>query len=111
MEHGDTIVFMHAVKEGPANQSYGLQVAQLAGVPPEVIKRARTRLRELEDSARRHADQVMSQLSLFDMEPEEPAPPIQQQAALDALKKIKPDEMTPKQALDELYRLILLLEE
>ena len=52
VEHGDSIVFMHAVREGPANQSYGLQVAGLAGVPRAVIERARTRLRELEDDAR-----------------------------------------------------------
>ncbi|HYN78670.1 MAG TPA: DNA mismatch repair protein MutS, partial [Lamprocystis sp. (in: g-proteobacteria)] len=57
VEHGATIVFMHALREGPANQSYGLAVAALAGVPPGVITRARGRLRELEDAARRHAEQ------------------------------------------------------
>ncbi len=58
VEHGDSIVFLHAVREGPANQSYGLQVAALAGVPQAVIKRARKRLGELEDggaAARRTA--------------------------------------------------------
>src|SRR5690606_4524754 len=47
-EHGDSIVFLHAVKPGPANQSYGLQVAQLAGIPAEVISSARAKLRQLE---------------------------------------------------------------
>ncbi|KAA6184195.1 DNA mismatch repair protein MutS [Thiohalocapsa marina] len=51
VEHGERIVFLHSVREGPANQSYGLQVAALAGVPAAVIDRARSRLRELEDSA------------------------------------------------------------
>src|SRR5206468_1482954 len=51
VEHKDTIVFLHAVEEGPASQSYGLQVAQLAGVPKEVIRRARKYLELLEESA------------------------------------------------------------
>src|SRR5690606_751521 len=48
IEHKDSIVFLHAVQAGPASQSYGLQVAQLAGVPPAVIRSARRRLAELE---------------------------------------------------------------
>jgi DNA mismatch repair protein MutS len=55
LEHGSRIVFLHAVREGPANQSYGLAVAALAGVPAGVIARARERLRELEEAALRHA--------------------------------------------------------
>ncbi|MBU0499469.1 MAG: DNA mismatch repair protein MutS, partial [Gammaproteobacteria bacterium] len=106
VEHGEGIVFLHAVKEGPANQSYGLQVAQLAGVPPAVIKRARVRLRELEEAARKHADQVTKQLSLFDPEPT-PALP---HPALKALDGIDPDEMTPKAALEAIYRLKALAE-
>ena len=51
-EHGDKLIFLHTVKEGPANQSYGLQVAALAGVPPKVITAARRYLRELEIGAR-----------------------------------------------------------
>ncbi|MES9898923.1 MAG: DNA mismatch repair protein MutS [Sedimenticola sp.] len=101
VEHGDSIVFLHAVREGPANQSYGLQVAALAGVPRSIIERARQRLRELEQSAQQHADQQVSQLSLFSSEPvvEKTEP------ALDALREIDPDDLSPKEALDTLYRL------
>ena len=52
-EHGDQLIFMHKVKDGPANQSYGLQVAKLAGVPPKVIRRAGKYLAELEQQALR----------------------------------------------------------
>jgi DNA mismatch repair protein MutS len=96
-------VFMHSVKEGPANQSYGLQVAGLAGVPRTVIERARTRLRELESAAREHADREQPQLALFGQE-EEPAAP-----AADPLRErlaaISPDELSPRQALELLYEL------
>ncbi|PLX61100.1 DNA mismatch repair protein MutS [Sedimenticola selenatireducens] len=101
VEHGESIVFLHAVREGPANQSYGLQVAALAGVPRSIIKRAGRRLRELELSARQHSDQHASQLSLFAVEAE-PTPP---SPALEALRQLDPDELTPKQALDALYHL------
>ena len=97
VEHGDSIVFMHAVREGPANQSYGLQVAGLAGVPKPVIERARDRLRELEDAAQRHTQRESTQLSLFPLEP-----PNQ---AVDALRKLDADELTPRQALELVYRL------
>ncbi|HIE55295.1 MAG TPA: DNA mismatch repair protein MutS, partial [Chromatiaceae bacterium] len=70
VEHGDGIVFMHQVKEGPANQSYGLQVAALAGVPPAVIDRARKRLRQLEASAQQHTQPFTPQMPLsFDPDP------------------------------------------
>ncbi len=99
VEHGDGIVFMHAVKEGPANQSYGLQVAALAGVPKTVIKRARQRLLQLENqNANAPAGEAVEQFSLF-------APPAENHPALDALKAINPDELTPREALEALYRL------
>ncbi len=99
VEHGESIVFLHAVREGPANQSYGLQVAALAGVPRPIIKRAAQRLRELELSAQRYTDQHASQLSLFAAEPE-PISPV-----LEALEQLNPDELTPREALEALYRL------
>ncbi|WP_428603743.1 DNA mismatch repair protein MutS [Sedimenticola sp.] len=104
VEHGESIVFLHAVREGPANQSYGLQVAALAGVPRPIIKRAAQRLRELELSAQRHTDQHASQLSLFAAEPELISP------VLEALEQLNPDELTPREALDALYRLKSLSE-
>ena len=101
VEHGESIVFLHAVREGPANQSYGLQVAALAGVPRSIIKRAGQRLRELELSARQHSDRHASQLSLFAVEAE-PTPP---SPALEALAQLNPDELSPREALEQLYRL------
>ena len=98
VEHGERIVFLHSVREGPANQSYGLQVAALAGVPAAVIARARERLRELEDAAHGQETRHMAQLSLFPPEPP-PSP------ALDALRALEPDALSPRQALEALYRL------
>jgi len=72
-------------------------VAALAGVPPKVIQRARGRLRELEDAARRHSDRGATQLPLFPLEPPSPA--------LEALRRLDPDALTPRQALEALYRL------
>jgi DNA mismatch repair protein MutS len=100
VEHGEGIVFLHAVKQGPANQSYGLQVAALAGVPRRVIERARHRLRELEDNARRHTERGQTQMALFAAAP--PPPPDPLRARLQALR---PDELTPRQALELLYEL------
>ncbi|RMG38940.1 MAG: DNA mismatch repair protein MutS, partial [Gammaproteobacteria bacterium] len=105
IEHGENIVFLHEVKEGPANQSYGLQVAALAGVPRRVIREARQRLQSLEQQAARQAEQASSQLSLFDP----PAPPVS--PALQLLEEADPDELTPRAALDLIYRLKQLLGE
>jgi DNA mismatch repair protein MutS len=104
VEHGDSIVFLHAVREGPANQSYGLQVASLAGVPRAVIKRATGRLRELEQSAVQQVEQQQNQLPLF-IEPNEATRPL-----MAALEGLEPDEMTPREALDALYGLKVLAE-
>lgn len=101
VEHGDSIVFLHAVRSGPANQSYGLQVATLAGVPKPVIVRAKQRLRELELSAQQHADQQQTQMPLFDLKPCEP----ELSAVESLLQEIEPDELTPREALDQLYKL------
>jgi DNA mismatch repair protein MutS len=102
VEHGDSVVFMHRVREGPANQSYGLQVARLAGVPTAVIERARIRLHELEEDAQRHTEREAAQLSLFPLEPPSPA--------LDALRELDPDGLSPREALEALYRLKSLVE-
>ncbi|EGW52906.1 DNA mismatch repair protein MutS [endosymbiont of Tevnia jerichonana (vent Tica)] len=99
VEHGDSIVFLHAVREGPANQSYGLQVAALAGVPKAVIQRARQRLEELEQAAQQHADQQQNQLPLLFQETP------QNSVVEQALLEINPDNLTPRQALEQIYRL------
>jgi DNA mismatch repair protein MutS len=104
LEHNDTIVFMHEVQEGPASQSYGLQVAQLAGVPHHVITQARQKLIQLE------ADSVKTQTGAT------PPPPVQNDMfsapsspALDALKDMNPDNLSPREALELLYSLKSLL--
>ena len=104
-EHDKGIVFLHAVEPGPANQSYGLQVAQLAGIPAEVIARARRKLGQLEQDDRQvkaAAAGSVRQAELFTPEARHPA--------LDLLADITPDDLSPKQALDMLYRLRALLE-
>ncbi|MBY4675670.1 DNA mismatch repair protein MutS [Marinobacterium arenosum] len=101
VEHNDHIVFMHEVQDGPASQSYGLQVAQLAGVPGHVIQDARQRLIQLEQGATAEKQQ------------QSPPPPTQNDLffsyaphpAIDQLEQLDPDELTPRQALDALYAL------
>jgi DNA mismatch repair protein MutS len=110
IEHGETLILMHNVKDGPANQSYGLEVARLAGVPKEVIKLARRRLRELEDAAKAHATLDSRQRSLFGPEPcpaPEPEPP---HPALLRLEELDPNNLSPRQALDALFALKALVQ-
>ncbi|MDP7537419.1 MAG: DNA mismatch repair protein MutS [Methylococcales bacterium] len=105
-EHDHKIFFLHAIKEGPASQSYGLQVAALAGVPTPVIEKAQEKLQTLEQQSYRsqQADLNSDQLDLFTLkEPVEPSP------VLKALEAIEPDKLTPLAALDLLYRLKKLL--
>ena len=103
VEHGERIVFLHAVEEGPANQSYGIQVAALAGIPGSVLKAARRQLREFEQRASVNPLQpdLFSSPSPNYVEPPEaePHPAVLRLAAID------PNELTPKQALDTLYEL------
>jgi len=109
VEHKDNIVFLHAVQPGPASQSYGLQVAQLAGVPAAVIRAARRHLTTLEA----HSLQATPQYDLFAQNPVEPiediadamAPPPSFSAVGEALAAIDPDRLSPRDALDALYRL------
>jgi len=106
-EHGDRLVFLHQVREGPANQSYGLQVAGLAGVPKSVIDAARGHLAELEQSQHRAGQ---PQLGLF----QAPPPPGKTEPTAadplrNALDEIDPDALSPRQALERLYQLRSLL--
>ena len=99
MEHRDSIVFLHAVEEGPASQSYGLQVAALAGVPGSVTRAAKRYLLQLEEQSLTRSGQT----DLFAGAP--PAPETEPHPALDLLAGVKPDELSPKEALELLYRL------
>jgi DNA mismatch repair protein MutS len=110
VEHKDSIVFLHAVQAGPASQSYGLQVAQLAGVPNVVIRAARKHLAALEA----HSVQTTPQFDLFstglgDNQAETQAPETVEDpvavAVMQALSEIDPDALSPRQALEALYHL------
>nr|WP_276902278.1 DNA mismatch repair protein MutS [Frischella perrara] len=103
IEHENTIAFRHTVQEGAASKSYGIAVAGLAGVPNIILKRAKQKLKELEShyqqSATSHVDS--SQLSLISI-------PDESKVELE-LQQIDPDSLTPREALDVLYRLKRLL--
>ena len=104
-EHGDKLVFLHAVRDGPANQSYGLQVARLAGVPAGTIARARRYLGQLERHAGHHdAVRPQRELALFPPEPDA-VPDAEPHPALAIIDDTDPDALTPRQALDLLYEL------
>ncbi len=105
VEHDNGIVFLHAVKSGPANQSYGLQVAQLAGIPRAVIQRARDKLQQLEQDAsplpttatssnRTAVEPMQSEMFATIVHP-----------AVEYLQRLDPDEITAKEALKILYEL------
>ena len=98
-EHGGQLVFLHAVKPGPANQSYGLQVAALAGVPKDVIRRARVYLGTLESQRAANAENPQSQLPLG------PSVDTRGDALREALGDLDPDTMSPREALEALYKL------
>ncbi len=98
VEHKDRIVFLHAVEEGPASQSYGLQVAALAGVPGSVIRAARRYLQELEHKSLAQGPQT----DLFAAPPEAEPPT---HPVVDALADVDPDALSPREALDLVYRL------
>lgn len=103
-EHNERIVFLHHVLPGPASQSYGLAVAQLAGVPADVIQRARQHLARLETTSLPHEAPKAA--------PGQPVPPMQSDMfaslphpVLDELAKLQPDDLTPRRALELLYTL------
>ena len=105
VEHGNNIVFMHKVEEGAANQSYGLQVAQLAGIPKSVVAAAKRKLVQLENNQvannATQPDMFMVTETMADL-PFHPA--------IRELEAIQVDDLTPKQALDLLYKLKSLVD-
>lgn len=103
-EHEDHVVFMHHIQEGPANRSFGLEVAKLAGVPTGVLLHARQKLSELESQQIVESSHASGeQVDLF-------SAPIAKSPVLSVLSEIDPDQMTPKEALDALYTLKTLLD-
>ena len=96
-EHDDRIVFLHALREGAADRSYGLHVAALAGVPQAVIRQARARLQELEQHSQDAGRSAATQMPLFQAAQEHPA--------LTALQELDVDSLSPRDALQALYQL------
>jgi DNA mismatch repair protein MutS len=106
VESGEQIVFLHQIEAGPASRSYGVQVARLAGMPASLVRQARATLEALE--AQQHAGNA--QVDLF--APAPAAPPSASPSALaTALAQIEPDRLTPREALETLYRLKQLQKE
>ena len=106
-EYNDDIVFLHRVQNGPASQSYGIQVARLAGLPGEVIDSARLELHRLENPSapanKSAASPPPQQSDLFSAATDT--------RLFDALSELEPDDLTPRAALDALYNLKLLSKE
>ena len=99
-EYGKGIVFLHKVEEGAANQSYGIQVAQLAGIPKSVVASAKRKLMQLESNQVSQSNEQPDMFAANVVAEEAPLHP-----AVEALESIQPDDLTPKQALELLYKL------
>jgi len=99
-EYGKGIVFLHKVEEGAANQSYGIQVAQLAGIPKSVVASAKRKLTQLESNQVSQSNEQPDMFATNVVTEEAPLHP-----AVEALESIQPDDLTPKQALELLYKL------
>ncbi|TXG79270.1 MAG: DNA mismatch repair protein MutS [Rhodocyclaceae bacterium] len=108
VEHGHTIVFMHAVEDGPASQSYGIEVAALAGIPGTVVREARRRLRALENReiAAQAGSDAQGDMFVSAGESVTDATP---HPAVAALEQIDPDALSPREALERIYDLRRLL--
>jgi DNA mismatch repair protein MutS len=100
------VIFLHSVGPGAADRSYGIQVARLAGLPEAVVARARDVLAQLEDNERsRPATSLIDDLPLFAVAPARPEPKQKADPLAEAVRAINPDDLTPREALEALYRL------
>ena len=102
------VIFLHEVKKGAADRSYGVQVAQLAGLPSAVIARARVVLEALEKGEREGGatqKTLIDDLPLFATTPTPPPAPVKESAVDEMMESIMPDELTPREALDLIYKL------
>lgn len=105
-EYAEQLIFMHKVEAGPASQSYGLQVARLAGVPDEVIKRARERLTQLEKQEVLDKQQGQAKEPTTEAQPWQPDMFVSQpHPVVEEISQLSPDDLTPRQALELLYQL------
>ena len=112
-EWNDDIIFLHEVVEGVAHRSYGTHVAKLAGLPENVIQRAKIVLKELEESEKSSAiDSLAEDLPLFkNAVPEQSAEKEMDNKLKDYLLEIKPDNLTPRDALEIVYELRALIDD
>ncbi|MEL6367458.1 MAG: DNA mismatch repair protein MutS [Pseudomonadota bacterium] len=106
-DHNGRLVFLHSVKPGPANQSYGLQVAALAGVPRAVVKRARRYLAHLEAN-QGGSDASQATLDFSAVEPEAEGLSDNEAAIIDVVSGLDPDGLSPRDALELIYQLAAL---
>jgi DNA mismatch repair protein MutS len=107
-EHQDHVVFLHNIQEGPANRSFGLQVAKLAGIPAPVLQAAQEKLLELERGATR--DATPSQINAKFPAQDDLFSRSQPHPVIDLLRALDIDDLTPRQALAKLYELQRQLE-
>ncbi len=101
------VIFLHEVRKGAADRSYGVQVAKLAGLPATVVERARVVLEQLEQNERQGGKQkaLIDDLPLFSIAPPAPAPVAKASPAVELLDTIQPDDLSPRDALDLIYKL------
>jgi len=104
VEQNDKLIFMHTIKEGSTNKSYGLQVALLAGVPKQVVNKAGVHLKQLEEQQLQMAAQ-QTELPL------QPPPPPVPSPVINKIKALSPEDLTPRQALEVIYQLKALLDQ
>ncbi|MGN7610615.1 DNA mismatch repair protein MutS [Magnetococcales bacterium HHB-1] len=109
-EWEDEVLFLHTIKKGAASRSYGIHVAQIAGLPPKVTQRARQILKQLEKKNGKQQQPLEIPEKQEEVPPPQQAPFIPpEEPALKALKELDPDQLTPRQALETLYRIHELL--
>jgi len=105
-EHKDNLVFLHSVQEGPASQSYGLQVAKLAGIPKEVVNLAKRELQRLESKSLNQEEVQSAKLVTKNSTPQTDLFAINEPSELEQMMDdIEPDELSPRDALDAIYKL------
>ena len=105
-EFNDEVIFLHEVIDGAADRSYGIHVAKLAGLPEVVIKRAEQVLSSLEnDKKNSNIKELADDLPLFAVLKEQTKPAVVKSPVLEALEQLNPDSLSPKEALEELYKL------
>ena len=109
IEHDDKIVVLHRVKKGATNRSYGLQVALLAGVPQDVVSQAKQFLQKMEDGQSLPSHD-RKQDDMFTQEQDSPKKTRQDDPVLNELMNLDPDELSPKAALEALYKLKSILQ-